>query len=85
MPLYRVEVEERRTWILWVDAEDEAQACADAEELAGDYPDADFYETESYAHTTRNPDIQDTEDVWVGGDAGEFIPYDEYRERVRRS
>jgi hypothetical protein len=78
MALYRVEVEEHRTWIIYVDADDDASAEAEAEELASSLEpdDVDYY---TYAAEIDIVPNSAEAEVWVGGDEGEFIPHAEYK------
>jgi hypothetical protein len=78
MPLYRVEVEESRTWIIYVDAEDSESAENDAEELAMDF-DADSVDTYSYARPIDVKYLRSIDEVWVGGEDGEYVDADEYK------
>lgn len=78
MTLYRVDVEERRNWTLYIEAYDENEAEEAALELMAGF-DGDI-EEEAYATPATGP-IKDREEVWVGGEEGCFIPYAEYRGR----
>lgn len=76
MTLYRVDVEERRNWTLYIEADDEDEAEEAAMELTAGF-DSDF-EEEAYATRATGP-IKDREEVWVGGEDGQFISYAEYK------
>lgn len=78
MTLYRVDVTEHRTWIIYVEADSQAEAESEAEELAASF-DADDYQTDSYAYA-HTPNDESAE-VWVGGEDGEWISHAEYKRR----
>jgi hypothetical protein len=77
--LYRVEVEERRTWIVYVDSEDQRDAEDTATELVDGF-EADNYEVEAHGFRVSNKTtIKKTAEVWVGGEEGQFISYADYK------
>lgn len=71
MTTYRVNIEERKTVTLWVDAETEIEAMATAEELydPSDVDDADLDST-AKAIEPAEGDL-----VWVGGGGGRWVTW----------
>lgn len=84
MTLYEVQVEQRRSWTIYVEADDFLSAEETAEELAMDF-DPDDVESDAAAYEVASNSIliRDTADVWVGGEEGRFISYPSYKRGVR--
>lgn len=70
-PVWRVEVEERRSHTVWVQAATRREAEVDAEDLYGDQPPDDV-EIDS---SGREESPQPGQEVWVGGDSGDWVTW----------
>lgn len=75
MTIFKVEIEERLQYVVWVEADSAREAEETADEVVDSAHEVD-HETDTYAK--EDTPVVD-EQVWTGGDDGRWVKYSELK------